>query len=209
MLYTLLKDERIVTGPRDWNAKYFEYFLSQDCEIETSLQESPIVEPLIFNEHVKLVPTIQEASPDVNPQFEVLAGPNFKYDDNGNHVSYYVAQELQVETAKTNLRTIVADKRWNKEVTPINRNINEKNITIYTDRESRNSYTQTLLAVGDEYLAQWKFPEGFVALSKADLHAINLAITMYVQECFDWEVQKVNEINSTSTIEELKQIVLE
>jgi len=241
MLYTLLKDERIVTGPRDWNPKYFEYFLSQECGVETSLSEYPIVEPLIFNDSVKLVPTVQEELPQVDPVFEVLTGPNFKYyeterteqtpslDENGEqvldenglpvyttttvvdktHVMFYIAQELPIETVQNNLLATVANNRWTKETTSIVRTINDKTITIYTDRGSRTSYTQALILADDNYSAQWKFPEGFLLLNKSDLQLIVNEVVAYVQTCFDWESAKTNEIKSTATVEGLKQIILE
>lgn len=209
MLYTLLKNERIVTGPRDWTPKYFEYFLQNDCSIETSLPESPIYDPIIFNENVKLVPTFQENLPEVNPTFEVLTGPNFKYDDSGNFVSYFIAQELSLDTIKNNLKQIVANNRWTKETSPINRIINEKQITIYTDRGSRTAYTQALVLATENYSASWKFPEGFFTLNKSDLQLIVDEVVVYVQSCFDWESNKVAEINSKTSVEELKQIILE
>lgn len=209
MLYTLLKNERIVTGPRDWNPKYFEYFLQQECGVQTTLPEEPIVEKLIFNGIIKLVPTLQEDNPEINPLFEVLAGPNFKFDDSGNFVSYYIAQELSLDTAKNNLKQIISNNRWTKETTSINRNINEKQITIYTDRGSRTAYTQALILATDDYSALWKFPEGFFLLNKSDLQLVVDEVVAYVQTCFDWEANKTNEINSKTTIEELKQIILE
>lgn len=241
MLYTLLKNERIITGPRDWNPKYFEYFLQSECSINATLPEMPIYEPIVFSDMVKLVPTGQELQPQVDPMFEVLAGPNFKYyeterteqtpsldengeqvlDENGapvynattivdkSHVMFYVAQELPIETIRNNLFATVANNRWTKETTSIIRTINDKTITIYTDRGSRTSYTQALILADDNYSAQWKFPEGFFVLNKSDLQLIVNEVVAYVQTCFDWESTKTNEIKSTATVEGLKQITLE
>lgn len=209
MLYTLLKDDRIVTGPRDWNPKYFEYFLSQECDVETSLSEYPIVESLAFNDSVKLVPTHQLELPTIDLLYETIAGPNFKYDEEGRFISYYVAQEYSIDIVKKNLLQAISDVRWKKETSPITREIGGSLLTIYTDRESRNSYTQALLSATDEYSATWKFPQGFVTLNKSDLQNILNNVTTYVQECFDWEATKANEINSKNDVEELKQIILE
>lgn len=209
MLYTLLKDNRIVVGPRDWNPKYFDYFLQQECGIRTTLPDAPIVEPLIFSDIVKLVPTIQQELPQINPNFEVLAGPNFKFDEAGNHIAYYVAQELLIETAKNNLLNIVANNRWIKETTPTAFEISGTTVSLYTDSGSRIAYSQALLNADETYSAQWKFPEGFITLTKSDLQIVVKTVVDYVQTCFDWEASKHNEINSKSTIEELKQIILE
>jgi hypothetical protein len=205
--YTLLNKDKIVVGPRDWNPKFFEYFL-QELGFETTLT-APIIETLQFSDDVKLVITNIEQNPEINPQLEVLAGPNFKYDEAGNHVAYFVAQELPIDTAKSNLRSIVANNRWVKETKPITREINGKQLTLDTSRESRAIYAQALTFVPDEYSSQWKFAEGFVTINKTDLQVIVNEIINYVQECFDWEAGKVLEINTKSSIAELKEIILE
>ena len=208
MSFTLLQDNRIVVGPRDWNPRYFEHFL-QELGFEITLPTYPISEQLVFSDSVRLVPTIQEQTPEINPQFEVLAGPFFKFDEANNHVSYYTAQSLPLETIHANLRAIVANSRWIKEVTPIVRDINGKLLTISTDRESRAIYAQALTFMSDNFSSQWKFEEGFVTINKTDLQTIVAEVIAHVQTCFDWEAQKIAEINSTASVDALKQILLE
>ena len=187
---------------------YFEHFL-QELGFETTLSDSPIFEPLNFSESVRLVPTIQEQAPVIDPSFEVLAGPFFKFDENNNHVSYYIAQPLDLETVKSTIRQSAAAVRWNKETTPIVRDINGKSLTIDTDRESRTLYAQALSYVPEDYSSQWKFINGFVTINKSDLQAIVSEVVSHVQTCFDWESTKINEINLCSSVDELKQIVME
>lgn len=208
MAFTLLQDNRIIVGPRDWNPRFFEHFL-QELGFETTLSDSPIFEQLVFSDTVRLVPTIQEQAPEINPSFEVLAGPFFKFDEANNHVAYYTAQPLALEVIHANLRSKVANSRWIKETSSITRDINGKLLTLNTDRESRSLYAQALTFVPDDYSSQWKFAEGFVTINKADLQAITVEIISHVQACFDWEAQKVNEINTTTDVEQLKQIILE
>ena len=125
------------------------------------------------------------------------------------HVSFYVAQELPIEIVKNNLLAEVANNRWQKEVTAISRNVNDKQLTIYMDRGSRGEYAKALTLATDEYSASWKFPEGFVTLNKTDLQTIVNEVAAYVQSCFDAEAEKAVEINSKTTVEELRSIVLE
>lgn len=209
MLFTLLKNDKIVTGPRDWNPKYFEYFLRDECGIDTKLPEYHITDDLLFGESVKLVQTFEEILPEVNPSFERLAGPNFKFEDSGKHISYYVVSELPINSIHNNLLSIISNNRWIAETTPIVRDINGKSITIYTDRGSRTSYTQALMLADENYSAQWKFAEGFFTLNKADLQLIVNEVVAYVQSCFDWESEKSNEIISKNSVDDLKAIKLD
>ena len=207
--YTLLNNERIVVGPRDWNPAYFQHFLFQDFNIDFQLSESPIIEPIIFNDNLKLVPTSFAENPQIDPNFEVIAGPRFSYDENGNHIASYYAKELPLDDIKSNLLSSVSNNRYVKETTPITRDINGKSLTLYTNRELRSSYSQTLILAPDEYSSQWKFPEGFISIDKSDLQQIVLEINNHIQSCFDWEASKTIEINSVTTSEELRNIILE
>lgn len=208
MSYSLLKDEVVVCTQSNWNPSFFEYFLNE-LGFLVDLPDSPITEPLLFSDNVKLLLTIDDGLPEFNSLFETLAGPNYKYDDLNNFHSYFVVQELELNQAKNNVRSVVTNNRWVKENTNIDRIIGSYSLTLYTDRGSRTSYTQALVGATEEYSAIWKFPQGFFTLNKQDLQQVANEVLAYVQSCFDWEASKNGEIDSSSTIEELKQIILE
>jgi len=63
------------------------------------------------------------------------------------------------------------------------------------------------LAIGENTI-NFKFKEGWINLSKADLEYIIQQIDFAVQEAFDWELSKTNEINACKTHEEINNIVL-
>lgn len=208
MAYTLLDGTRIIIGPRDWSPKYFEYFLKTEYDINLQLPESSITEPFVINEQLRIVPTGFLESPTVDPLFEQLAGPRFSFDELGNHIAQFYTQEFDISTVKQNLKTEIAKVRWVSETTNITCNINGKVLTLYTDKESRAAYSQAYMMAQDDYLAVWKFPEGFISLNKLDLQQILNEINFYVQACFDWEAEKNNEIESKSTVAELRTIIL-
>lgn len=203
-LFTLLNNDVIETGPRDWNPAYFQYFLS-NLGIDCTLPDAPLLQPLIFNDSVKLVPTVEAYVPQCDSTYERLVGPKFKYED-GNYISYYDVEELPIDMIRTNVKSLMANRRWVKETTPIIRNINDKTITLYTDRETRSIYAQALQIASDDYNGQWKFEEGFYNISKQDLEMIVSEIATYVQSCFDEESMLVSTIN-TASIEEIKQLI--
>lgn len=204
MLYTLLNDSRIVIGPREWHQAYFAHFVAQELNAPTAtLPDSPPTEPVIFSETLRLVPTIQLYS-EINPTFEELGGPRFYFDEDKNHIAEYYAQEFSLDTIKRNLKTQLSELRWNKEISPITRDINGKSLTLYTDRETRSIYAQALMLVPDDYSSEWKFPEGFYIINKSELKQIAENIIVYVQSCFDWEAAKTAEIDSIHTVEELR-----
>ncbi len=208
MLYTLLHNNTVVTGPRDWSPKYFEYFLKSECNINASVPETPIDESLILSSTVRIVPTYFDDSPVVDNKFEQIAGPRFYFDEANNHRAAYYTQEYDLQAAMENLKSEVAQSRWNSEVNPITCNIQGKALTLYTDRESRAAYIQAFMTATDDYIATWKFPQGFVTLNKQDLQLIIAEINTHVQNCFNWEADKNAEIDSKTSVAELRTIIL-
>jgi len=209
--YTLLNNNQIVTGPRDWNPKYFEYFLNQEFGIEYTLPDIPIGDSISFNDSVRLVPTYAGENPTVDPLFEMLAGPQFSFDENNNHIATFFAQELPIENVKTNLKDNIAATRYSLETTPITTTLvsnTATTVTLNTDRESRLVYGQSLAVSTSTYSANWKFQEGFFTITQADLESIVNTVTAYVQSCFDWEAEKTVEIDAKTSVADLKLITL-
>lgn len=207
-MYTLLKNNMVITGPRDWNPKYFQHFLSSDCFIEANLP-ADFNGNMDFGNGVKLVETTSDPVPTIDPAFETLSGPQLYFAEDGSHHSKYIAQLHSTETIKSNLLQTLAANRFVKETTPIGpTDINGKSIILFTEREARNLYVQALLLTDNTYTADWKFPNGFFTLNRGDLAAIVQTIQTHVQQCFTWEALKQTEIESCTTSEQLRQIDL-
>jgi hypothetical protein len=205
--YTLLNNNQIVAGPiGDWNKKYFQEQLV-NLDIEYSLPDEPITENLNINSSVKLVLTFFAEYPEVNPLFEILIGPEYSFVD-GYYVGAYGTQELSAEKVKENLKKLISNARWEMETSPITKTINGKIITIDTNRESRISYSTALFSADSSYSANWKFDNQFYTLNKSDLEVIVNQVINHVQACFDWESDKYTEIDSKSTVQELRTIDL-
>ena len=62
--------------------------------------------------------------------------------------------------------------------------------------------------MGDADTVNWKFPETWLTLTKQDLGLCVTAATQYVQECFDWELNKSEEIDNSETKQELLAIII-
>lgn len=205
--YTLLNNDQIVAGPiGDWNKKYLEEQLA-NLNVFYSLPELPITENLQIDTSVKIVLTSFAEYPAVDPLFEVLIGPEYSFVD-GYHVGAFGTQDLPIETVKQNLKDYVSNIRWELENTPITKNINGKTITIDTSRESRINYSTALFSATDSYAANWKFNGQFFNINKADLQLIVNEVISHVQANFDWESDKFTEIDSKTTIQELRSITL-
>lgn len=60
----------------------------------------------------------------------------------------------------------------------------------------------------DSDTVKWKFPEAWLTLTKSDLGQVVSAGATYVQEAFNWEADKTDEINNCTSLEELDVVDL-
>ena len=60
--------------------------------------------------------------------------------------------------------------------------------------------------MSDTETSNWKFPEGWLTLTKSELGQCVSAGATHIQSCFDWEKNYTDRIEAATTKEELLQI---
>ena len=115
---------------------------------------------------------------------------------------------VRKQLAKYNLKQLAAQERYKKEILGTTATIQSQSLTIDTSRGARDIFVQTYLLMGDADTVNWKFPETWLTLTKQDLGLCVTAATQYVQECFDWELNKSEEIDNSETKQELLAIII-
>jgi len=172
---------------------------------ETITTQEPVYETYMETKQAKILPC-REIYPSYNLKIEWLSGPIFQIDEN-LVIATYEVKPLDLDVAKGNLIDKLPSARYAKEVQSINIELNDLVLTIITDRETRAVYANKLIGMGENTI-NWKFPEGWLTLNKADLEYIIQQIDLAVQEAFDWELSKLNEIKVCKTLEEIDRIVI-
>ena len=184
----------------------FTSILEEECNIQRRIllaEENAL--PLILNDNTKIVRVINN-TPEYNPKIECLDGPNYTITED-NVVSNFIVKPLNLEIATGNLIDQLPALRYEREKKSIDITIQDIKLSISTDRETRAVFTNKLLAIGDNTI-NFKFNEGWLNLSKTDLEYIIQQIDFAVQEAFDWELSKTNEINACKNHEEINNIIL-
>ncbi len=136
---------------------------------------------------------------EYNPKIQTLNGPFFTFSDIAEQ--RWLPIDKTPDQIKSELIAEVASNRWLLETGGTSTTIQDLTITLSTARGERDIFAQALLLGSTG--ATWKFNEGWLILSNAELGMIVGAIMYHVQMSFTWEGQKVTEINACSTIEEL------
>lgn len=207
MQYLLVQNRQsIMLGPVFWQPRFIKSVLA-DADIEYT--PSPIAPEsrISINETIEIFPISELTQPSYDPVYEQLAGPWWTYNDTAA-LGHYTVVERDLTAIKSTLLEQTAATRWSRETAGIKYTINGVEVSVATDRESRNIWTQKILSLGDDGAVQWKFPQGWFTLTKTDLIAVLSAIDAYVQTQYDWEATIVVEINAATTAEELKSIII-
>lgn len=205
-MYTVLHKNKSIAGPREWSSKFFEHRIGQ-YNIKASIPESvPETLPLIINEDIKIVPTTVTYEA-INPMIQYHHGPVWTIEEN-NVTAEFLATDMPIDQAKSNFRNQAANERYKKEVAGTKVTIQGLEVFVNTDRDSRNIFFQKFSLMEDGDTVKWKFPEGWITLTKAELGQIIQAGVSHIQSAFDWEKDINDQIDAAQTIEELPNIVI-
>jgi hypothetical protein len=205
-MYAIVHKNFVICTQPNWNTRVFTNILFDECNIEkrVSFSDEGLV-PWTLDENTKILKIIDQR-PEFNPKIEWLDGPNYVVIESFVATNYFV-KPLDLSIAKGNLINQLPALRYEREKKSVDITLQDLKITLPTDRETRAVFTNKLLAIGENSI-NFKFQEGWLNLSKADLEFIVQQIDVTVQETFDWELSKMNEINACKNLEEIKKIEL-
>lgn len=207
MLYALVVNDIIEVGPRSWHYMMFKDHLEDENLDTTNLPRKASNEP-ILTDTWKLLPVIEPTPIDLDLPYEQHAGPFWTINANNVITGVWDKAPVPLHMSKSKLKETITNNRYIVEVMGTKITLNDQSYSLDTSREGRKVYTETYTAMNDTDTVNWKFPEGWATLSKADFQNIITTINTYVQNAFEWEKQKLDEIESKTTVEELKTVVL-
>jgi ligand-binding SRPBCC domain-containing protein len=204
-MYVLVHKERVLAGPMGWNRAIFEGNLKK-LNISFGLsREAPNNLPLTIDENTKIYEAILEY-PEHNKKIEYPHGPFWKFTNIATGT--FKLLPIHVDLIKGTLKEIVSKNRYEKEISGVEVTIQNKNIKFDTARDRRIIFVEKLISMADSSTINWKHENQFLALTKNDVHTIVNRINEHVQNAFDWELNKIQEIDSKTTAQELDAIDL-
>jgi hypothetical protein len=206
-MFVLVHNGRVLVGPMGWNRAMFDGNLEK-LKIQFTLPRAePDVLPLVINENT-VIKRVDFDYPVYNPKIQYLEGPYWDHTQT-NSRAFYEVKPQPIESVKANLKQIVAENRWKKEVAGTKTTIQGVEVTVDTARGSRDIFVQKYLLLPENGTVGWKFPECWMTLTKAELGAAVSAGASHVENAFIWEATKANLIDFSDTLEQLNVINLE
>ncbi|CAB4124387.1 hypothetical protein UFOVP49_225 [uncultured Caudovirales phage] len=208
MQYVLIQNDIVINGPRGWNYRSFESSLLDDLEITYKLPTSKTDDVAIdIAAGIRILPVSMVETP-YNPKVEFLHGPFWDFSNNVAVGSWEIHPN-DIGGVKANLIQQAAAVRYNKEIAGVKVTIQNQEVTVDTSRDGRNIFVLKYMIMQDADTVNWKFPEGWLTLTKAELGAAVIGGAGYIQTQFLWEETKVSEIIACTTLQELDAVVIE
>ena len=205
-MYALIHKDQVISGPRDWDRAFFTFLLnSRNVHIDRPIPRMPLDDqPYIIDNDTKIV-RAEIVQGDLNPLVEYYQGPSWELLED-KALAHYEVIDTPVEFAKNNFKDLIAAKRYEKEIKGTKVTIQDTEVSLDTSRDGRNIFIQKYSLMNDGDSVNWKFPEGWLVLTKPDLGICVSAGVSYIQSCFDWEKNYDDRIAAATTKEELLQI---
>jgi hypothetical protein len=144
--------------------------------------------------------------PDYDVRTETYYGPFWDFSNDKLAIGTYAVKTKQIWEIQDWLRQQASSNRYAVEIGGTKTTIQGLQVSLDTSREGRAIFLQKYSLMGDTDVVNWKFPEGWVTLTKQELAQCIDAGAAHIQATFDWEKSKDEEISGASTVDELKQI---
>lgn len=205
-MYALIHKDQVLSGPRSWDRAFFTFLLSNNgIHLGKPIPREPIDNnPYVIDQDTKIV-IAEIVQNGLNPLVEYYQGPTWELLEDRALAKYDVI-DTPVEFAKNNFKDLIANKRYEKEVKGTKTIIQDLEVSLDTSRDGRNVFIQKYSLMNDTETVNWKFPEGWLLLTKSDLGQCVSEGSSYIQSCFDWEKDYTDRIEVATTKEELLQI---
>ena len=208
--YLLVENKQIIhLGPIAWRPRFFQSELD-DQEINFKISPAePELGYVNINDSFEIFAIITDSQPEgYDPRYYDLAGPYYTYVDNQAHSRHDMVLK-PISQVQEQLKQITMNLRYQKEIAGTKVTIQGTEVSVDTNRGSRDVFVQQYMLMPADQTTIWKFPEVWLTLTKADLGACVAAGVTHVQAAFNWESSTVASIMAASTMSELQALELE
>lgn len=215
-MYALIHDSQLLLGPIQYNYRLINSDL-EDLEIQKRVTPRDYENvPITLDENTStyLLPAVQ-IIPEHDLRFQEPG--NFEWEiiqENGIPVRVeftYTISDKTLEKIKQEYKTLIPPRRWEKENKILTLTINNVEVEVSTDRDERTQFATKLVSCSNVENAShdYKFRNGaWSVIGCTELQYILEQIDHEVQEAFDWEHTKLQEIDACTTGQEVYNVSL-
>lgn len=210
-MYAFIHDSQLILGPIGFNYRLFNSELEElGLEYRVIPKDYDRV-PIYFDDKTCLLPAIQNI-PEHDGRFQEPG--NFEWEIvKENSVPIRVEMTYQIsdktlEKIKSEYKQPLSEFRQQKENVLIDVDLSGTIVNVSTDFRERLSFVSKLISSPGPH--KFKFRNGvWKEITTTELEYIISQIDAKVQEAFDWEYSKTQEIDACTTGEEVYNVIIE
>jgi hypothetical protein len=183
----------------------------EDLEVEERISPQSYTDlPIHFSDGLTHLLPLERNTPSHDPKYHNVG--NFGWEiikENDIPVKVlltYPITDKTLEEIKELRKQEVSPYRREKENTTISVNLNGTSVEVSTSRDERLLLASKLSAAPGPH--NYKFSNTWLEITTEQLQTIVSAIDVKVQEAFDWELAKLQEIDACETIESVYDVVI-
>lgn len=210
MEIALINNNSLILGPMGFNVRYINSEL-EDLEVEERISPQSYTDlPIHFSDNETHLVLIEKVVPENDTKYHNIG--NFTWEitkENDVPVKVlltYPIIDKTLEEVKELRKQEVSPYRREKENTTISVNLNGTSVEVSTSREERLLLASKLSAAPGPH--NFKFSNTWLEITTEQLQTIVSEIDVKVQEAFDWELSKLQEIDACETIESVYDVVV-
>jgi hypothetical protein len=210
MEIALIHNNSLELGPMGFNVRMINSEL-EDLEVEERITPQSYKDlPIHFSDNQTHLVLIEKDVPPHDAKYHNIGNFTWeiiKEDDTPVKVLLtYPIIDKTLEEVKELRKQEVSPYRREKENTTITLTINDTIIEVSTSREERLLLASKLSAAPGPH--NFKFSNTWLEITTEQLQTIVSEIDVKVQEAFDWELSKLQEIDACETIESVYAVVV-
>ena len=209
-MYALIHNSQLILGPIQWNYRLINGEL-EDLEVDAKVSPRDYENvPFTFDENTYLIPAVQNI-PEYDGRFQSVG--NFDWEiiqENDVPVRVemtYPISNKTLDQIKQEYKSQLPDIRRQKETQIIDVTLGETTVQVSTSREERVSFVSKLVSSPGPH--NFKFENDvWLQITTTELEYVISQIDVKVQEAFDWEYSKVQEIDACETGEDVYNVII-
>ena len=210
-MYALIHNSQLILGPIQWNYRLINGEL-EDLEVDARVTPRDYENiPIRFDDLTFLVPVTQ-IIPEHDGRFQSVG--NFTWEiiqeneiwPSGVEMTYAISNKT-LDQIKQEYKSQLPEIRRQKETQIIDVTLGETTVQVSTSREERVSFVSKLVSSPGPH--NFKFENDvWLQITTTELEYVISQIDAKVQEAFDWEYSKVQEIDACETGEDVYNVII-
>ena len=210
MEIALIHNNSLELGPMGFNVRMINSEL-EDLEVEERISPQSYTDlPIHFSDGLTHLLPLEKEVPSHDSKYHNVG--NFGWEiikENDIPVKViltYPITDKTLEEVKALRKQEISPYRREKENTILTLTVNETAVEVSTSRDERLLLASKLSAAPGPH--NYKFSNTWLEITTEQLQTIVSAIDVKVQEAFDWELSKLQEIDACETIESVYDVVI-